>query len=343
MKRKITLKDIAKELGVSISTVSKSLKDSHEIGDETREKVKAFAALYNYKPNNIAVSLKNKRTKNIALIIPEIVNDFFGEVIGGVEEVANDKGYNVIVCFSNESFDKEVVNIDTLANGGQVDGFIVSLSKQTMLRQDYNHLIEVENQGMPLVMVDRVTDQVLCDKVIVDDARGSYNAVSHLIEQGRKKIAIITTVDYISVGHLRTQGYIKALSDHGIEVDPTLIVRIDGLENCEALVEKLVREADIDGIFAVNELFAVTAMKAVQNHGHQVPEDVAIIGFSDGKLLKHATPTVSTISQHGKEMGRAAVQMLIKRLQSEKEEESYSTRVIKTSLIKRESTSMTAI
>jgi LacI family transcriptional regulator len=338
MKRKITLKDIAKELGVSISTVSKSLKDSPEIGEDTRQKVKAFAELYNYKPNNIAISLKNRRTKNIALIIPEVVNDFFGEVIGGVEEVANEKGYNVIVCLSNESFDKEVVNIDTLAHGGQVDGFIISLSKETMLRQDYNHLIEVENQGMPLVMIDRVTEQVLCDKVIVDDARGSYNAVSHLIEKGRKRIAIITTVDYISVGNLRTQGYLKALGDHGLEQSLELIVRIDGIEDCEAPIKKMVENENIDGIFAVNELFAVTAMKAVQNHGKKVPEDVAIIGFSDGKLLKHATPAVSTVSQHGREMGRVAVKMLLKRLHSEKEEESFSTRVIRTSIIKREST-----
>ncbi|WP_031428194.1 LacI family DNA-binding transcriptional regulator [Flavimarina sp. Hel_I_48] len=338
MKRKITLKDIAKELSVSISTVSKSLKDSSEIGEDTREKVKAFAALYNYKPNNIAISLKNRRTKNIALIIPEIVNDFFGEVIGGVEEAANEKGYNVIVCLSNESFDKEVVNIDTLAHGGQVDGFIISLSKETMLRQDYNHLIEVENQGMPLVMVDRVTEQVLCDKVIVDDARGSYNAVSHLIEQGRKKIALITTVDYISVGHLRTQGYIKALGDHGLEINEDLIVRVDDIAKCEAQIAAMIKKNEIDGVFAVNELFAVIAMQAVHQLGKNVPKDVALIGFSDGKLLKHSTPAISTVSQHGREMGRIAVKMLIKRLLSDKEEESFSTRVIKTSIIKRKST-----
>ena len=164
MKKKITLKDIAKELDVSVSTVSKSLKDSPEIGDDTREKVKAFAKLYNYKPNNIAISLKNRMTKNIALIIPEIVNDFFASVIHGVEEIANKNGYNVLVCLSNESFRKEVVNIETLATGGAVDGFIISLSKETQLKSDFNHLIEVENQGMPLVMFDRITDQVLCDR-----------------------------------------------------------------------------------------------------------------------------------------------------------------------------------
>ncbi len=337
MKRKITLKDIAKELGVSISTVSKSLKDSAEIGDDTKQKVKAFAELYNYKPNNIAISLKNRRTKNIALIIPEIVHDFFATVIRGAERFANAKGYNVIVCLSNESFDKEVVNIDTLAHGGVVDGFLISLSKETQMRNDFNHLIEVENQGMPLVMFDRITDQVLCDKVIIDDSRGAYNAVSHLIEKGRKNIAIISTKDYLSVGNLRTQGYIKALGDHGLEYNPDLVLRIEEMEECEEPILELINNHKIDAIFAVNELFAVTAMKAIQAKGKNVPKDVAIVGFSDGKLLKHATPSISTIEQRGDEMGRIAAQMLIKRLQSEKEEESFSTRVIKTSLIERES------
>ena len=194
MKRKITLKDIAKELDVSISTVSKALKNSSEIGFDTREKVQAFAKLYNYKPNNIAVSLQNSRTKHIALFIPEIVHDFFTTVLKGVEEVAHKNGYNVLVCVSNESFEKEVLSMEMFARGGIVDGFIISLSKETQLKEDYNHLIEIENQGMPLVMIDRITDKVISDKVIVDDMRGSYTAISHLINQGRKRIALITLV-----------------------------------------------------------------------------------------------------------------------------------------------------
>lgn len=338
MKKKITLKDIAKELEVSVSTVSKSLKDSPEIGEDTRAKVKAFAALYNYKPNNIAISLKNRKTKNIALFIPEIVHDFFTTVIKGVEQVAHEKGYNVLVCVSNESFDKEVVSMDMIAHGGVVDGFIMSLSLETQKKQDFNHLIEVENQGMPLVMIDRITDQVLCDKVIIDDARGAYNAVSHLIEKGHKKIALITTVDYISVGNLRTQGYFKALADHGLNFDPDLVLRIEYMEECEAPIRDLVKNQDFDAVFTVNELFAVTVMKELQAVGKHIPKEVSIIGFSDGKLLKYATPSITTVSQHGDEMGRVAAQMLIKRLESDKEEESFSTRVIKTTLIEREST-----
>ena len=162
LKRKITLKHIARELEVSISTVSKALKNSEEISRDTKEKIQAFAKLYNYKPNNIAISLKNKSTKNIAVIIPDIVHHFFTTVFHGIEKIANEKGYNVILCVSDESFDKEVINMEILANGS-VDGFIMSLSSETQLKNDYNHLKELTEQGIPLVLFDRVTDQVACD------------------------------------------------------------------------------------------------------------------------------------------------------------------------------------
>ena len=165
MKKKITIKEIARELDVSISTVSKAMSNSSEISKDTIEKVQAFAKLYNYKPNNIALSLKNKKTKNIAVIIPEIVHHFFTLIISGIEKKANELGYNVIVCLSNESFDKEVINMETMANG-QIDGFLLSLSKETLLKKDFHHLREVINQGMPLVMFDRTSDEIYCDKIL---------------------------------------------------------------------------------------------------------------------------------------------------------------------------------
>ena len=192
MKRKVTLKQIARELDVSISTVSKALKNSKEISEDTRQKVQAFAKLYNYRPNNIALSLKNRQTKTIGVIIPEIVHHFFSKVIRGIELVANKRGYNVIVGLSNESFDKEVINMEMLANGS-IDGFILSISKETLLQQDYHHFIETINQGMPIVMFDRIVNEVNCDKVIVDDLKGSKKAVNKLISSGCKHIAIITT------------------------------------------------------------------------------------------------------------------------------------------------------
>ena len=281
MRRKVTLKQIAKELDVSISTVSKSLKNSTEISEDTRQKVQAFAKLYNYKPNNIALSLKNKKTKTICIIIPEIIHHFFATVISGVEQVANERGYNVLVCLSDESFDKEVINMEMLANGS-IDGFIMSLSKETQQKKDFHHIVEVINQGMPVVMFDRITNEILCDKVIIDDELAALNATQYLIDKGFKKIALLTTVDYVSVGKLRTEGYIKTLKNNDITVDEKLIIKIEDTENFEHKIADLLTQNSIDAVFAVNELFAVTVIKEANRIGLKVPDDISIIGFTDG-------------------------------------------------------------
>ncbi|MFC4723282.1 LacI family DNA-binding transcriptional regulator [Geojedonia litorea] len=346
MKRKITLKQIARELDVSISTVSKALKNSHEISQDTRDKVQAFAKLYNYRPNNIALSLKNRKTKTIGIMIPEIVHHFFSKVIKGIELVANKRGYNVIVGLSNESFDKEVINMEMLANGS-IDGFILSISKETLLQQDYHHFNETINQGMPIVMFDRVVDEIQCDKVIVDDLNGAKKAVLKLLNKGCKHIAIITTNDYLSIGKLRTEGYIQALEEFNIQSNPSLILKIEDKllsdENVDELEKQLIKlfsSNSIDGIFAVNELYAVTAMKVARSLGLSVPKDVQVISFSDGVLSKHSTPSLTTVSQHGQEMGEKAAELLINRLENEDEgdEEHYETIVIETELIERDST-----
>ena len=338
MKRKITLKQIAKELDVSISTVSKSLRNSLEIGEETRLKVQAFAKFYNYKPNNIALSLKNRKTKAIGIIIPEIVHYFFSTVINGIEQVANEHGYSVIICLSDDSFDKEVLNMEMLANGS-IDGFIISLSKETQFKADFHHITEVINQGMPVVMFDRVTNDILCDKVIIDDKAAAYEAVQSLIDKGRKKIALVTTVDYVSVGKLRTDGYTKALLDNGIPFDENLIIKIEDVNTCEITISKLLEDKAIDAVFAVNELFAVTIIKTANKIGLNVPKDLAVIAFTDGIISKYSTPTITTVSQSGVKMGNKAAKMLIDRLEAEDDEdENYKTEVIETHLIEREST-----
>jgi LacI family transcriptional regulator len=338
MKRKVTLKQIAKELDVSISTVSKSLKDSPEISEDTRQKVRAFAKLYNYKPNLIALSLKNKKTKTIGIIIPEIIHHFFATVISGIERVANEKGYNVIVCLSDESFDKEVINMEMLANGS-IDGFIMSLSKETQLKKDFHHITEVINQGMPVVMFDRVANDILSDKVIIDDNLAAFEAVQFLIDKGFKKIALISTVDYVSVGKLRTEGYLKALRNNNIPIDEKLIIKIEDIKNCSDKIEELLKTNSIDAIFAVNELFAVTAIKLANKLELKIPEDISIIGFTDGIISEYSSPSITTVSQNGIKMGEKAAQMLIDRLESEEEEEEhYKTEVIETHLVEREST-----
>ena len=349
MKTKVTLKEIAKELDVSISTVSKALRNSIEISEDTRQKVQAFAKLYNYRPNNIALSLKNRKTKTIGIIIPEIVHHFFSKVITGIELIANKRGYNVIIGLSNESFDKEVINMQMLANGS-IDGFILSIAKETLQQQDYHHFIETINQGMPIVMFDRVVNEIPCDKVIVDDVQGAKHAVEKLISGGCKNIAIITTKDYVSVGKLRTQGYLEALEDHKIHPKASLILKVDDkllsenhLEALEKEIEQLFKSnKKIDGIFAVNELYAVTAMKVARKLGFEIPDSLQVVSFTDGVLSKHSTPSLTTISQHGQKIGEKAADLLINRLELEEtddaEEETYETVVIETELIEREST-----
>ena len=345
MKPKMTLKKIARELDVSISTVSKALHDDKAISKETREKIQAFAKFYNYRPNNIALSLKNKQTKTIGLIIPEIVHHFFAKVISGIEKVANEKGYHVIIGVSNESFDKEVINMEMLVNGS-IDGFIMSVSKETLLKQDYHHLKETINQGMPIVMFDRVIHEIDCDKVVVDDAEGARMAVKKLIATGCSKILLLTTEDYINIGRLRTQGYLDALTENDMVVDPELIIKIKDLGNTELLHDFLQDELDeifeknpdIDAVFAVNEIYAITALNIARLRGLRIPEDLSVISFSDGVLSKHSRPSLTTVSQHGFQMGEAAALKLIQRLEEEDEEPDFLLKVIKTELIERDST-----
>ena len=337
MRQKITLKDIAKELDVSISTVSKALKNSEEISRDTKEKVQAFAKLYNYKPNNIAISLKNKRTKNIGVIIPDIVHHFFTTVIRGIEQFANTKGYNVIVCLSDESFDKEVINMEMLANGS-IDGFIMSLSSDTQLKNDYNHLKEVTEQGIPMVLFDRITNEVDCDKIVIDDRQGAYVATKKLIDQGRTKIALITTQDYLSVSKARTEGYLKAIQDSALTLDDNWILKMPSMGMDEKLFTEFLDNSDIDAVLCVNEIFAIAAMRYLKQKGKSIPEDVAFIGFTDGLLSKYANPSLTAIAQHGDEMGKMAADMLIEKIENEQEEETYITKIIEPTLIERDST-----
>lgn len=342
MKRKITLKHIARELDVSISTVSKALKNSEEISRDTKEKVQAFARLYNYKPNNIAISLKNKRTKNIGVIIPDIVHHFFTTVFRGIEKYANAKGYNVIVCISDESFDKEVINMELLANGS-IDGFIMALSAETQRKNDFNHLREVTEQGIPLVLFDRVTDEVRCDKVIIDDQEAAREATLRLIRSGRKRIALFTTESYLNVSSKREEGYRLALEESGLTVEESLIVRLPYQFEEEFASARFFEEHQVDAVLCVNEIFAVRGMRLVQQLGKRVPEDISFIGFTDGLLSRFSSPSLTTVAQHGEQMGAAAAEMLIEKVEQEYDEtdaQNYRTQVIPATLIERESTQL---
>jgi len=336
MKQKITIKTIAKELGVSTSTVSKALRDSHEISSETKEKIQAYANLYNYKPNNLALQLRNQKTKVIGVILPKIVHHFFSTVIMGIEEGANKKGYNIMVCFSNESYKKEVETLKVLSNGS-VDGLIVSIANETLENKDFKHFIDLVSEEIPLVLFDRVVDEILCDKVVVDDVGAGYKATKHLIENGRKKIALLTTPNHVNVGTLRRQGYEKALIEAYIKTDKNLIVEIDEKKDIKSQIEKVFKE-DIDAVFAVNEIYAANSMRIAKEKGLSIPNEISIIGFTDGLISEYSSPSITTIAQHGFTMGIQSVELLIERIENETEVYKPKKIVISSDLKIREST-----
>lgn len=335
MKQKVTIKTIAKELGVSTSTVSKALRDSHEISVETKEKIKAYADFYNYKPNNLALQLRNQKTKVIGVILPKIVHHFFSTVINGIENLARERGYQVIVCFSNETFESEVDNLKVLSNGS-VDGLIVSVAKETLQNESYSHFHDLVNEEIPLVMIDRVIDSVSCDKVIVDDIGAGYKATKHLLERGRKKIAFLGTPGHVNVGALRQNGYQKALRENQISITEDLMVEIDEDHELKPQIESIFRK-DIDAVFAVNEIYAANAIQVAKEQGIKVPQEVAVVGFTDGLISEFSSPSISAIVQHGYTMGRQAVELLIERIENETESLPPRIKVISSNLHVRES------
>lgn len=338
MKSKITLKKIAKEFDVSISTVSKALKNSHEISEDLRDRIQAFANYYHYKPNSLALNLRNQKAKTIGIIIPEIVHHFFTTVISGIEQLANENGYNVIICLSNESYEKEVFNLEMLANG-IVDGIIVSVSKESLKKGEFEHFETLVMNGMPLVMFDRVVDSMTCSKVTSDDFGAGYLACNHLFDEGCKRLAIITTDDFVTVGAQRKGGYLKSLEEHHVQVDEDLILHIDERYEISGQIENLFKQSNPpDGIFAVNEIYAATAMKIVQELGKKIPDEVAIIGFTDGFISKFSTPSLSTVAQHGYLMGLKAFEILLEEIENQDLEFLHRTEVIKPDLVIREST-----
>lgn len=338
MKAKATLKQIAKELNVSVSTVSKALNDSPEISELTKVKIKEYAKLRNYKPNVIGLNLKNRKTKTIGVIIPNILNSFFAKVFSGIEKVADEKGYNVIMCISNESLKKEMHTLEMLSNG-TIDGFIVSVSEEAQKKHQYEHFSAIINDGTPIVMFDRIAEDIDCDKVIVDDFDSALDSTQHLINLGCKNIALLSSIDNLSVGKLRAEGYLKALELNKIAINNNIILRTDSEDDLNDKIESLIDENPIDGIFALDETDSVAALKFGLKKGYKIPEELSIIGFADGILAsRRLAPRLTTVSQHGIEIGEVAAKLLIDRLESKEEHIPYETRVIKTKLKEREST-----
>lgn len=337
MKSKATLKQIAKELGVSVSTVSKALNGSPEISEPTKQRVQEYAKLKNYKPNVIGLNLKNRSTKTIGVIIPNILNSFFAKVFTGIEKVADENGYKVITCISNESLEKEINTLEMLSNG-TIDGFILSVAEETQKLQQFNHFNTIINEGTPIVMFDRISDNVNCDKVVVDDFESAVNATNHLIKTGCKKIALFSAIDNLSVGKLRAKGFFKAMESKGISVAEELIILTDNETDFDNKVAIFFKKNKVDAVFALDEHASVSALKLGLKNGYKIPDELSIIGFADGVWSRRMTPSLSTISQHGPEIGEVAAKILIDKLESKEETFTFKTTVINTELRQREST-----
>lgn len=338
MKIRATLKQIAKELNVSVSTVSKALNDSPEISEQTKIRVKEYAKLKNYKPNVIGLNLKNRKTKTIGVIIPNILNSFFAKVFSGIEKVSDERGYNVIMCISNESLAKEIYTLNMLSNG-TIDGFILAISEEAQKLGEFSHFTTILNEGTPIVMFDRIIDEVVCDKVVVDDFDSALHSTQHLINIGCKNIALFSSIDNLSVGKLRVEGYLQALKNNNIPINPNIILRTENEEDLNNKIDAVFDNNTIDGIFALDENDSVAALKKGLKKGLRIPEELCIIGFADGILAsRRLSPSLSTISQYGVEIGEVAAKLLIDRLESKEENLPYETVTIKTQLREREST-----
>ncbi|MBW1298909.1 LacI family DNA-binding transcriptional regulator [Aquimarina litoralis] len=337
-KKRITLKDIAKEFNVSIATVSKALNDSYEISTRTKSMIQEYAKELQYKSSNsLYGNDKPKNTKTIGVIIPNMLNHFFTKVFVGIEKIATEKGYNLITCISNESLEKEVTAMELLKNSN-LDGFILSIAQETQVKLDFSHFKNAINQGIPIVMIDRVTDEIECDKVIVNDEEGAFNAVNYFIKTGCRNIAIVSNIHLLSVGKLRLSGYKRALLEADIPIDDAFILKVDEFNDIDTLLKILLDSRKVDAILCLEEDSAISTLKMVLYKGYKVPEDISIIGFTNGVLPRHVTPSITTVSQHSTYLGEAAAKILIDKIENEHIETSHTTKVIKTNLIERQST-----
>ncbi len=327
----ITLKELAKRLNVSISTVSKALNDSPEISENTIKRVKEAAEMYKYVPNRVALSLKNSKTKTIGVIIPNILNHFFAKVLYGMEKEASMLGYSLITCISNESYDKEVNSLNLLANGS-VDGFIISIAEETQIRQESDHLKSIIDQKLPMVMFDRISENVECDKVIIDDFEATYKVTKHLLKEGRKNIILINNIEELSVGKLRTHGFLQAIEDEKSYGGKTIVVTIGKEDDLERAIDAIFdTHKAVDGIIAIDNVSGVIALNKALQRSIEIPRDLSIIGFSGENVLQFTSPKLSTVSQHSQEMGETSVRLLVDRLEC-KEKLPQKTKVIDVSL-----------
>lgn len=335
----ITIKDIARELGISPSTVSRALKDHPDISVATKKAVNELAEKLNYQPNTVALNLRQRKTNTIGVIIPEIVHFFFSTVISGIEDVAYEAGYNVILAQSNESIEREKTDIKALFNS-RVDGMLLSISRETT---NFDHIESIISKGVPIVFYDRMYSNPDTSKVIVDDYIGAKEAVVHLIDQGFKRIAHLEAAPGIQIAVDRKRGYVDALKEHNMPVKENMIIECPNgsLEDGKKATKKLLSLNPIpDAIFANNDLLAMGAMLAIKERGLKIPQDVALMGFSNWFFSQLLDPPLSSVDQPGFEMGQEAARLLIRQIEMKDKDQfeiQPETKILKTRLIIRES------
>lgn len=334
----LTMKDIAKELGISIATVSRALSNSSIISREKREMIQRYAQEHNFTPNIIAKDLRNtkiKPKKIIAIILPEVVHYYFATVLDGVEEEARRRGYKVFVGQSHECYEEEV-ELCRSFNESRVSGIIVSLAKDT---KNYDHFLELQKKGIPLVFYDRICHGINASRVVVDDYNGAFNAVEYLVKTGCKRIAFYGSPMHMEISKNRFNGYKDALLKYGLKYDSNLTRICDNREDAEKITpELLALEERPDAFFAINDDTAIGILRAVKKKGLKVPKDISIFGFSDGFRSRASDPQLTSVNQRGQEVGREAADILIKEIEGILPAEKVNKRIVMTKLVIRETT-----
>ncbi|MES2277259.1 MAG: LacI family DNA-binding transcriptional regulator [Bacteroidota bacterium] len=331
-----TIFDLAKELNISKSTVSRALTNHPNVHPDTRKSVLELAEKLDYQRNMIAIRLSTHKSNTIGVLIPEFMSSYFPMAITGIQEEATKEGYSVVISLSNESFETEVANARVMLNN-QVDGIIVSITKET---RSFDHLKIFQKKGIPIVFFNRVCQEMTVPKVIVDDYDGAFNAVEYLIKSGKKRIAHLSGPTTLSMSVKRLNGYIDALKKHQIPINDELIIPYDlTKEKVKIYVTHLLNlEQRPDAIFAINDPTAIEAIQIIKKHNLRIPEDIAVVGFSNDYLSELIDPPLTTVSQPVKEIGRTAAQLLFDQIKTDQSLWKTPIKVLKTELIVRKST-----
>jgi LacI family transcriptional regulator len=311
-----TIQDIAKVLNITAATVSRALNDNPAIKETTKKAVREAAQKLNYQPNKIASSLRLGRSNIIGVIIPSAEINFFGSVVHGIEKIANDHNFNVLIYQSNEQYELERKGVQTFLQS-QVDGVLASISKETI---NLDHYLEIKKRGVPLVLFDRTSETLGVPTVTVNDYEGAFAATRHLVQQGCKRIAHIGGQQHVSIFNQRLKGYIDALNVHHIPVDDDLILYGKvSIESGRACMEKLLAgDKKPDGLFAVEDFTAMGAIQAIKAAGKKLPDDIAVIGFANEAFGEYITPSLSTVNQQTVKMGEEAAKIFFELLDSDK-------------------------